>query len=98
LGPTSSEQIEIQPLNRIYNFPNPFNPDTQIVFTLSRADQVNIKIYNAKGQLCHNLCNQYYSQGSHSVQFQSDSLPSGIYFYQMKTGQQTITKKMMIMK
>ncbi|HOD53507.1 MAG TPA: T9SS type A sorting domain-containing protein [Candidatus Cloacimonadota bacterium] len=98
LQPISQHDVTVENLKEFYNYPNPFNPDTNIVFSLDKADDVKIRVFNSKGQLLKILCDQFYSSGSHSVPFHSDTLASGIYFYQIQNSQQTITKKMMIVK
>ncbi len=87
------------------NFPNPFNPSTTISFSLTAKDAKNTKleIYNLKGQKVKTLVNEELSAGKHSVVWNgtddSDkSVSSGIYFYKMRAGSYTSTKKMILMK
>jgi len=80
------------------NYPNPFNPSTIISYELPSNSKVTIKVYNMLGQQLFMLVNDYQSVGYHEVKFESSSLPSGIYFYQMTAGSYVQTKKMILMK
>ncbi|MCB0262736.1 MAG: T9SS type A sorting domain-containing protein [Calditrichaeota bacterium] len=80
------------------NYPNPFNPSTQIRFTLNRAAQTRLTIFNALGQEVAMPVNEMRSAGTHEITFDATELVSGIYFYQLSAGQQTETRKMMLMK
>ncbi|MCP4703900.1 MAG: T9SS type A sorting domain-containing protein, partial [candidate division Zixibacteria bacterium] len=85
------------------NYPNPFNPTTTISYSLPKADDVSIEIYNILGQ----VVNQYYfsnqSAGSHSYIWNSTDhnnqpMSSGIYFYRLRTSEFIETKKMTLLK
>jgi hypothetical protein len=65
------------------NYPNPFNPSTTINFSLSSDSWVNIKIYNILGQEISVLLNSQTSAGNHSVNFNADKLPAGMYLYKL---------------
>ena len=80
------------------NYPNPFNPQTTIEYSLEKAGNVAVNVYSLNGQLVQTLVNAQQSAGSHSVVFSGASLPSGIYFYTLTEGSQTITKKMILTK
>ncbi len=85
------------------NYPNPFNPSTQIAFELRKADHVNLRIYNVKGQLVKTLADNYLSAGSHSLTWNGEDqhghqVGSGVYFYRLETSGQSLTKKMLLMK
>jgi hypothetical protein len=85
------------------NYPNPFNPETTINYSLNRNDNVKIVIYNAKGQLVKTLVNEQKDAGSHSVRwFGKDNndrqVSSGIYFYRMQTSTYSNINKMILMK
>ena len=87
------------------NYPNPFNSETIIKFSIPPSRSiyvkqlnVTIKIYNSLGQLVSNLFNKDLSWGQYEVYFNADSLPSGIYFYQIKAGNYFNTKKMSFIK
>lgn len=82
------------------NFPNPFNPTTQIQFSLTSAQQVNLDVYNVVGQRVATLLNDASrGAGSHTVTFDASRLSSGVYFYRLglQNGEQ-LTRKMMLVK
>ncbi|MCB0746856.1 MAG: T9SS type A sorting domain-containing protein [Ignavibacteriae bacterium] len=80
------------------NYPNPFNPTTQISYQIPENAFVNLVVYNSLGQKVKTLVNQYQGLGSYNVEFNAESLPSGLYFYQLKAGKFSDVKKMMLTK
>ncbi len=86
------------------NYPNPFNPSTTISFdTAQTSSFVNLEIYNMKGQKVKTLVNGALASGKHKIIWKGkdDSgkpVSSGIYFYKIKTGNYTSTKKMILLK
>ena len=80
------------------NYPNPFNPNTTISFTLPEAMNVNLAVYDRLGREVQVLLDESLPAGSHSVEFVADGLPSGIYFYRIKTPVQTEVMKMILAK
>jgi Secretion system C-terminal sorting domain len=80
------------------NYPNPFNPSTTINFDMPQSDFVTLNVFNLLGEKVGTLVNQNMRAGSHSVNFDAANLPSGIYFYQLKTGEFNSIKKMTLLK
>jgi|AntRauTorckE6833_2_1112554.scaffolds.fasta_scaffold16954_2 glucose/arabinose dehydrogenase len=83
------------------NYPNPFNPTTQITYALNRPGQVTLEVYNTLGKKVSTLVNMQQSSGQHSVTFNAQNLPSGLYFYRLSlAGDQSSvqTRKMMLLK
>ncbi|MBM4176227.1 MAG: T9SS type A sorting domain-containing protein [Ignavibacteria bacterium] len=80
------------------NYPNPFNPATNINFSIKEKSFVTLKVYNLLGKEVANLVEQVKEQGDYKIQFSASELPSGVYMYQLKSGRNTITKKMLLMK
>ncbi len=87
------------------NFPNPFNPSTEIRYSLQEDAEVNINIYNVKGQKVKTLVNEHATIGNHSVLWNGDNdskeaVSSGVYFYEMKIdgGEYSSIKKMLLLK
>jgi len=80
------------------NYPNPFNPATKIDYTVAQAGPVSIKVYNTLGQQVATLLNENLSPGQYQVTFDGGNLPSGVYYYTLKAGSFTSTKKMVLMK
>ena len=85
------------------NFPNPFNPTTQISFDLPKQSQVTISIFNSAGQLVRRLVNSDYEAGSHNIVWNSrDDLgkpvANGLYLYTIRASGFVRTKKMVMLK
>jgi hypothetical protein len=80
------------------NYPNPFNPSTRIVYSIPKASNVTLNIYNVLGQQVKTLVHETQSQGTYTVTFNATSLPSGIYFYRIDAGDYNQVKKMILLK
>ncbi|MFA6540498.1 MAG: T9SS type A sorting domain-containing protein [Bacteroidota bacterium] len=85
------------------NYPNPFNPSTKISYTVSVAGSVDISVYNMLGQKITTLVNENHGAGEYQTEWNGKNsngtvVPSGMYFYTMRTGQFESTKKMMLLK
>lgn len=80
------------------NYPNPFNPETNIAFDLNKRSNVQLKIYNMLGQLIETIVNTELEPGKYKYKFEGQNFASGIYFYQLKTGTFSQVKKMVLMK
>ncbi|MEB2329380.1 MAG: T9SS type A sorting domain-containing protein [Ignavibacteriaceae bacterium] len=80
------------------NYPNPFNPSTTITYFLPEATDVTLTVYDRLGREVSVLVSGNQSEGTHSVEFNAESLPSGIYFYRIKTPLHTEVMKMMLAK
>jgi len=85
------------------NFPNPFNPETQIVFNVPVASDVRIRVYNLMGQHVRTLVEQRFSSGVYSATWDGTNesgqlVSAGVYLYRMETPGFSMTKKMLLMK
>jgi hypothetical protein len=80
------------------NYPNPFNPSTQISFSIPQAGNVSLKVYNVLGQEVATLMDGVKSAQTYNVTFDASKLSSGVYFYTLKFGEQSISKKMLLLK
>lgn len=80
------------------NYPNPFNPSTTINFKIKERSFVSLKVFDTNGKEISELVNQIINPGSYSVEFNSNNLPSGTYFYRIESGQFSETKKMILLK
>lgn len=80
------------------NYPNPFNPQTTLYYTLNLTSHVNLSVYNLQGKRISQLVDCDQNSGEHSVIFDAQDLPSGIYFYQLRCGDQLETRKMILLK
>lgn len=67
------------------NYPNPFNPGTNIRFSIPKASNVEIGVYNILGVLVKELTKNRYEAGTYDINFQADGLASGVYFVKLQT-------------
>jgi len=79
-------------------YPNPFNPVTNIIYGLSEYVNVQIIIYDLSGKQIETLINEFTTQGYHSVNWNADNHPSGLYFVRIIAGEFTNTQKLILMK
>ena len=80
------------------NFPNPFNPASNIDYSVATAGLVTIKVYNVLGKEIATLLNEDLQPGTYQVNFDGTGLASGVYYYKMTAGSFSETRKMMLMK
>jgi hypothetical protein len=100
VDPTSIENSDDLPaqvsLNQ--NYPNPFNPATTISFELPQSAPVQLRVYDVTGRVVATLINEVRSAGEHQAVFDASALTSGVYVYELRTPESTITRKMMLIK
>jgi serine protease len=85
------------------NYPNPFNPNTTIKYSVPAAEEgyipsLQLMVYDILGQEVATLVNQQQNPGNYEINFDASNLPSGVYFYQLKTNSYTSIKKMILLK
>lgn len=81
------------------NYPNPFNSDTKISFFLPKEQIVTLKIYDINGKTIVSLMdNEFLNSGEHSVVFHANEIPSGLYFYELKTDNYRKINRMLFLK
>lgn len=80
------------------NFPNPFNPTTQINFNIPLKSFVRLQVFDILGREVAELHNSTIEAGSHSFTFDASKLSGGIYFYTLSTGEIKMTKRMVLIK
>ena len=80
------------------NFPNPFNPTTNIKFDLPKESSVTVKVYNVLGEEVATLINRVMPAGKQNVEFNASKLASGMYIYRIQAGDFVQVRKMMLMK
>lgn len=80
------------------NYPNPFNPATSIQFSLTASALTTLKVYDILGREVASLANETIEAGVHVRNFNATNLNSGLYFYTLRSGNFTETKKMMLLK
>ncbi len=80
------------------NYPNPFNPSTTISFILQRGGHVSLTVYSITGQEVARPVDGVKPSGSYHIQFDGSQLPSGVYFYRLRTNGFIDTKKMLLIR
>ncbi|MDY0082767.1 MAG: T9SS type A sorting domain-containing protein, partial [Ignavibacteriaceae bacterium] len=81
------------------NFPNPFNPTTEIKFGITEAANVDLRIYDVLGkEVAVLINNEFVNAGSYSVKFDASKLASSNYIYKMTAGNNTVSRKMQLLK
>ena len=85
------------------NYPNPFNPETTISFSIQNNSNIELSIFNIKGQKIKTLINEQMQKGEHSIiwsGFDENNKPvsSGIYLYKIKSENQELVKRMLLLK
>ena len=84
--------------NLAQNYPNPFNPSTTIEYSIPKASNVTIAVFNILGEKVADLVNEEKSSGNYKVQFNGNGLASGIYIYKLTAGNFTQIKKLTLLK
>ncbi len=84
--------------NLSQNYPNPFNPSTVIKYSIPKAGNVTLKVFNVLGKEVKTLVSGFQNAGTYKVDFNGEGLASGIYFYSLKAGNFVSVKKMMLIK
>jgi len=96
---TDNDENQLTSATRLIgNFPNPFNPQTDINFMLADEEFVNISIYNTRGQLVENCLNSLLPAGEYNIVWDAKDQPSGIYFVNFKTDSMHQIKKAVLLK
>ncbi len=100
----ADEALNSKPILHNYTiFPNPFNPQTSIRYTLGVNTHVKIEIYNAKGQLVRKLMDRDQTQGQYNISWtgydqEYYQVTSGVYFCRIECGKETQTRKLLLLK
>ena len=82
----------------VKNYPNPFNPESNIQYELPNDNFVSIKVFDILGKEIFELVNEFKSAGRYKVTFNGSNLPSGIYYYKMESGKFSRVKKVILIK
>ncbi len=97
--PTSGEVVDVPAeLQLDQNFPNPFNPTTNITFALPQSSHVTLEVFNLLGQHVETLVNGNRSEGNHTIHFDASNLTSGTYIYRLQAGDMVQTRNMTLIK
>lgn len=101
-GNVTGVEDDKQPIADSYrllqNYPNPFNPATKVSFVMSSSSFASLKVFDMLGREVATLVNETLNAGSYATTFDAAGLPSGVYFYQLRAGSYSETKKMMLLK
>jgi hypothetical protein len=98
--PVSIEKETDRPASVVLhqNYPNPFNPETTIRFYLDEPRDVQVSVYELSGRKIADLASGKYTRGYHSVSFNGSGLASGLYLYQLRADDFSLTRKLMLLK
>jgi endonuclease/exonuclease/phosphatase family metal-dependent hydrolase len=80
------------------NYPNPFNPSTTISYSVPKRSHITLKFFDVLGKEVAELKNDIHHQGTYTVEFNASHLPSGVYFYQLRSEDFISDKKMLLLK
>jgi len=80
------------------NYPNPFNPSTIISFTLESRSFVSLIVFDELGREVSNLISEELPAGTYSRQWNAENRATGVYFYRLRSGLFTQTKKLVLLK
>lgn len=94
----SSPNVNLVSFNLNQNYPNPFNPSTTIQYSLPVSSLTTLQIIDMLGRTVRTVVNEFQNSGEHAVSVNVADLPSGVYYYQLRSGSFVQTKKMMLLK
>ena len=83
--------------NLFQNYTNPFNPSTEISFSLFAPSYIQLRVYDIKGRDVITLADGIFQNGTHNILFNAEDLCSGIYLYKLKVENSTAVKKMVLL-
>ncbi|HRY83940.1 MAG TPA: T9SS type A sorting domain-containing protein, partial [Candidatus Cloacimonadota bacterium] len=81
----------------LMSYPNPFNPQTTLRYNLKRTGELELTIYNVRGELVHKV-RGFETEGSHSYLWNAENLPSGSYLVRLKSGSVTASLRVQLIK
>ena len=79
-------------------YPNPFNPVTELQYSISEPGNVSLAVYDVSGAQISMLAQGWHTPGAYNVRFEARDLPSGVYFAKLSTGNRQFTQKLMLLK
>jgi hypothetical protein len=99
----NDDELIQKPIYSLNNYPNPFNPKTSIQFNLPEDTNIDLSIFNVKGQKIKTLISDNYAEGTHKIEWNGSddsgkAVSSGIYYYRLKTGSKIESRKMILLK
>ncbi len=103
-GAIDNDDVTLELVDKVYNYPNPFNPRTTISFSLAEEQNIDVSIYNIKGQKVKSLLKRNLSKGAHEIVWDGknnngNGVSSGVYFYKITPEKgESILKKCIMLK
>jgi hypothetical protein len=99
-GWNATNETELHPVEfkLIQNFPNPFNSETKIEFSLGTTAPVTLTVFDLLGREVKQLAHGTLAAGRYSYYFYGNDLPSGVYLYRLQAGSSVDTKKMVLLR
>ena len=80
------------------NYPNPFNSVTTIAWQMAKGSLATLKVFDLLGREFKTLVDEQRPSGKYETRFDAEALPKGVYFYQLKAGEFSQTRKMVLLK
>ena len=80
------------------NYPNPFNPSTTINYRVSKANHVQLKVFDSLGRLVTVLENGFHETGEYHTEWKASNEASGVFFLQLMSQEGVLTQKMLLLK
>ncbi|OGU35516.1 MAG: hypothetical protein A2068_11550 [Ignavibacteria bacterium GWB2_35_6b] len=94
-----NEEISIKVKFRLnQNYPNPFNPSTTISYEIKETSFIELRVYDALGRFIKLVDEGIKIPGSYTVKFEAENLSTGVYFYQLISGEYQTQNKMLLLK
>ena len=99
IGTSSEREFSLPSSIQLHqNYPNPFNPTTSIGFSLNQSGMVSLKVYDLLGKHIATLVDEVRPAGEYVEHWNASDVPSGIYLYRLRSGDQSLTRKMTLIK
>ncbi|MBK6875027.1 MAG: T9SS type A sorting domain-containing protein [Ignavibacteria bacterium] len=80
------------------NFPNPFNSQTEVLFSITTRGNYILELYDTKGNRVQELFNEFFNPGNYRINYNAEVLSSGVYFYRLSGANNSATKKMILLR
>ena len=79
-------------------YPNPFNPSTNLSYTIAEAGNIALSVYDINGRLVESLVDSYQEAGNYNAVWNASFVSSGVYFVRLSTSSDILTQKVMLIK
>jgi flagellar hook assembly protein FlgD len=96
IGLTGEDEISVN--NSVQIYPNPFTETAYVSFSTSQTETVSVNVYNSIGKLVYTLNDKDYSAGTHTIAIDGNELNNGMYFVNLKIGENTYKQKLVLTK